>query len=312
MALLLQRHKMPEQDPKIRVKNFDEVELGYDEETAVAEAMRCLNCKIPQCVKGCPIKNHIPEFIQKMQERDFAAAFVELKKTNSLPAVCGRVCPQENQCEKYCILGKKGESVAIGSLERFVGDYGREQQGVVEKITLPQGAKKVAIVGSGPAGLSAASDLAELGYRVTVFEALHQAGGILSYGIPEFRLPKEKIVQPEIEQIAALGVEFVLNVKVGEFFTVDELMDKEGFSAVFLAGGTGSSMAMQIPGEELNGVYAANDFLRSCNLMMTQNISEQAAVEFVGKKVAVVGGGNVAMDAARTALRAGASEVYLL
>ncbi len=312
MALSLEKHKMPEQDPKIRAHNFEEVALGYDEETAIAEAERCLNCKVPQCRKGCPVSVRIPEFIQKIKARDFAAAIEIIKSDNALPAVCGRVCPQENQCEKLCILAKKGEAVGIGRLERFAADWQLAQGEEINPIEFAPDAQKVAVIGAGPAGLSCAGDLAKKGYRVTIFEALHVAGGVLSYGIPEFRLPKDGVVRKEVENLEKLGVKIELNSVVGRLYTVDELMQEEGFDAVFVGTGAGLPHFMNIPGENLNGVYSANEFLTRCNLMKAYRFPDFATPIHVGKNVAVVGGGNVAMDAARTALRLGAEHVYIV
>ena len=312
MAVSMKKHEMPVQDPAVRAHNFNEVALGYDEETAVAEAERCLHCKVPQCRKGCPVSVNIPEFIGKIKERDYDAAISIIKESNGLPAVCGRVCPQENQCEKYCVLGKKGESVAIGRLERFAADTYMAKKEEVTPIDFAPDAQKVAVIGSGPSGLTCAGDLAKMGYRVTVFEALHKAGGVLSYGIPEFRLPKDKVVQREIDNIAKLGVKFELNSVVGRLYTVEELMDEEGFDAVFLGTGAGLPRFQGIPGEDLNGVYSANEFLTRCNLMKAYDFPNYATPIRVGKNVAVIGGGNVAMDAARTALRLGAEHVYIV
>lgn len=312
MALSLEKHKMPEQDPKVRAHNFNEVALGYDEDTAVAEAERCLHCKVPQCRQGCPVGVNIPEFIGKMKTRDFAGAIAAIKESNALPAVCGRVCPQENQCEKHCILAKKGESVAIGRLERFAADYEMAQDQPVEPIQYAPDAQRVAVIGAGPAGLSAAGDLAKRGYRVTIFEALHTAGGVLSYGIPEFRLPKDKIVKKEIANLEKLGVKIEVDSVVGQLYTIDELMEEEGFDAVFVGTGAGLPHFMRIPGENLNGVYSANEFLTRCNLMKAYRFPDYATPIHVGKRVAVVGGGNVAMDAARTSLRLGAEHVYIV
>ena len=312
MAVSMKKHEMPVQDPKVRAHNFDEVALGYDEETAVAEAERCLHCKVPQCRKGCPVSVNIPEFIGKVKERDFDAAISIIKENNGLPAVCGRVCPQENQCEKHCVLGKKGESVAIGRLERFVADTYMAKNEEVKPIEYAADAQKVAVIGAGPAGLTCAGDLAKKGYRVTVFEALHKAGGVLSYGIPEFRLPKDKVVKREIDNIAKLGVKIELDSVVGRLYTVDELMEEEGFDAVFLGTGAGLPRFQGIPGESLNGVYSANEFLTRCNLMKAYDFPNYATPIRVGKNVAVIGGGNVAMDAARTALRLGADHVYIV
>ena len=312
MALSLEKHKMPVQDPKVRAHNFDEVALGYDEETAVAEANRCLGCKISQCRKGCPVSVDIPSFIAKIKERDFDGAIEKIKEANGLPAVCGRVCPQENQCEKYCVLAKKGEAVGIGRLERFAADTYMAKNEEVNPIEYAPDAQKVAVIGAGPAGLSCAGDLAKKGYKVTVFEALHKAGGVLSYGIPEFRLPKDKVVQKEIDNIAKLGVKFELDSVVGRLYTVDELMEEEGFDAVFLGTGAGLPRFQGIPGESLNGVYSANEFLTRCNLMKAYQFPEYATPIRVGKSAAIIGGGNVAMDAARTALRLGAEHVYIV
>ena len=307
MALSLTKHPMPEQDPKVRAHNFNEVALGYDEETAVAEAERCLNCKVPQCRTGCPVGVNIPGFIAKIKARDYDGAIATIKESNSLPAVCGRVCPQENQCEKHCILGKKGEPVGIGRLERFAADREMAQNNEFAK-----DAQKVAIIGAGPAGLTCAGDLARKGYRVTIFEALHTAGGVLSYGIPEFRLPKDDIVKKEIANLEKLGVKIEVDVVVGQLYTIDELMEEEGFDAVFVGTGAGLPHFMNIPGENLNGVYSANEFLTRCNLMKAYRFPEYATPLRVGNAVAVVGGGNVAMDAARTALRLGAEHVYIV
>ena len=312
MALSLKKHPMPEQAPEVRAHNFEEVALGYDEETAVAEAERCLHCKIPQCRKGCPVGIDIPEFIAKIKERDFDGAIAKIKESSSLPAICGRVCPQENQCEKHCVLANKGEAVAIGRLERFAADREMAQNRPVEPIHYADDAKKVAVIGAGPAGLACAGDLARKGYRVTIFEALHTAGGVLSYGIPEFRLPKEKIVKKEISNLEAMGVKIELDSVIGQLYTVDELMQEEGFDAVFVGTGAGLPRFMEIPGENLNGVYSANEFLTRCNLMKAYQFPKYGTPIRVGKKVAVVGGGNVAMDAARTALRLGAEHVYIV
>ena len=312
MALSLTKHPMPEQDPKVRAHNFNEVALGYDEETAVAEAERCLNCKVPQCRTGCPVGVNIPGFIAKIKARDYDGAIAAIKESNSLPAVCGRVCPQENQCEKHCILGKKGEPVGIGRLERFAADREMAQNKEIVPIEFAKDAQKVAIIGAGPAGLTCAGDLARKGYRVTIFEALHTAGGVLSYGIPEFRLPKDDIVKKEIANLEKLGVKIEVDVVVGQLYTIDELMEEEGFDAVFVGTGAGLPHFMNIPGENLNGVYSANEFLTRCNLMKAYRFPEYATPLRVGNAVAVVGGGNVAMDAARTALRLGAEHVYIV
>jgi glutamate synthase (NADPH/NADH) small chain len=312
MPLALKRHPMPEQDPKERSKNFKEVALGYTDEDAKAEAERCLNCKVPACRKGCPVEIDIPRFIKDIKEGHMDAAIDSIKEYSTLPAVCGRVCPQEEQCEKYCVLGKKGEPVAIGRLERYTADYARAEGENIEPVHYAADAAKVAVVGSGPAGLTCAGDLAKRGYRVTIFEALHLPGGVLTYGIPEFRLPKEAVVQPEIENLRKLGVEIVVNAVVGQTFTVDELMEEQGYAAVFISTGAGLPHFMNIPGENLNGVYSANEFLTRVNLMKAYRFPQHGTPIHVGGKVAVVGGGNVAMDAARTALRLGAKHVYIV
>ena len=312
MALILEKHKMPEQDPKVRAHNFQEVALGYDEDTAIAEAERCLHCKVPQCRKGCPVEIDIPAFIGKIKEHDFDSAIGIIKESSSLPAVCGRVCPQENQCEKYCILAHKGESVAIGRLERFVADYQLAKNEEVKPIEFAHDAQRVAVIGAGPAGLTCAGDLARKGYKVTIFEALHVAGGVLSYGIPEFRLPKDKIVKREVENLQKLGVTIEVNAIAGRLFTVDELLGEMGFDAVYVGTGAGLPHFMHIPGENLNGVYSSNEFLTRCNLMKAYDFPNYATPIRVGRRVAVVGGGNVAMDAARTSLRLGAEHVYIV
>lgn len=292
-----------EQDPKVRAKNFEEVTFGYTLEEAQREAERCLNCKNPLCMKGCPVEINIPAFIEKIKEGNILEAGKILTKYTSLPAVCGRVCPQETQCEGKCVLGIKGEPVAIGKLEKFVGDYLLENN---LEISIPKkNNHKIAVVGSGPAGLTAAGDLAKMGYDVTVFEALHKTGGVLTYGIPEFRLPKDKVVQKEIENIKKLGVHFVTNEIIGKTTTIDNLLDKEGFEAVFIGSGAGLPKFMGIPGENLNGVFSANEFLTRINLMKAYCDDYMTPVK-KGKKVAVIGGGNVAMDAVRTAKRLGA------
>ncbi|MBU2699755.1 glutamate synthase (NADPH/NADH) small chain [Sporomusaceae bacterium BoRhaA] len=311
MSPVMKKHAMPEQDPKVRAKNFNEVTLGYGEDTALAEAQRCLHCKTAPCRQGCPVEVNIPEFIQHIKDGQMDEAIKSLKSYNSLPAVCGRVCPQEEQCEKHCVLAKKGESVGIGRLERYAADYAREHG---ETVTAPQrkaNAQKVAVIGAGPAGLTAAGDLAKLGYAVTIFEALHAPGGVLMYGIPEFRLPKA-IVQQEISNLKKLGVVIEVNAIIGRTYTIDELLDEEGFEAVFIGTGAGLPHFLQIPGENLNGVYSANEFLTRCNLMKAYQFPKAATPIKVGHKVAVVGGGNVAMDAARTALRLGAEESYIV
>ena len=304
----LTRNPMPTQDPSVRAHNFSEVALGYSEEAAIDEANRCLNCKNMPCVEGCPVKIHIPEFISKIKEGDFEGAYQIITKSSSLPAVCGRVCPQETQCESKCVRGVKGESVGIGRLERFVADWHNTFS--VEAPTRPESnGHKVAVVGSGPSGLTCAGDLAKKGYDVTVFEALHTAGGVLVYGIPEFRLPKA-IVAKEVDTLKALGVKIETNVVIGKTLTVDELFE-DGFEAVFIGSGAGLPNFMGIPGEALCGVYSANEFLTRSNLMKAY-LDNPDTPMMKGGKVAVVGGGNVAMDAARTALRLGADKVYIV
>jgi len=304
------RQSMPEQDPKVRAKNFDEVPLGYTEEQAVLEAKRCIQCKKPTCIAGCPVDVDIPGFIKLIAEEDFIGAAYKLKETNALPAVCGRVCPQEDQCEKVCILGKKGDPVAIGRLERFAADYERESGNIVIPEVAPPTGKKVAMVGAGPAGLTIAGDLVKLGHDVTVFEALHKAGGVLIYGIPEFRLPKS-IVDAEVDYLKKLGVKIVVNAAIGRVKTVDELFE-EGFDAVFLGVGAGAPVFMNIPGENFSGVYSANEYLTRSNLMKAYRFPEYDTPIVRGKNVAVIGGGNVAMDSARTALRLGAENSYII
>ena len=306
------RNPMPEQPADVRNKNFKEVALGYDMKTAVDEAERCLHCPKPLCVSGCPVNVEIPAFIQAVKEGNMQEAIKILKRKNSLPAVCGRVCPQENQCESKCVLGIKGQSVAIGRLERFVADYAREHglDNVDNEKAAPNG-KKVAIVGSGPSGLTAAGDLAKMGYDVTVFEALHAPGGVLMYGIPEFRLPKE-IVQHEIDALKKLGVKIMVDAVIGRLFTIQELFEEEGFDAIYVGTGAGLPHFMNIEGENLNGVYSANEFLTRVNLMRAYQFPKVATLVYIGKKVAVVGAGNVAMDAARTAKRLGAEQVYIV
>lgn len=299
----MKRIPVREQDPKVRATNFEEVCCGYNEEEALLEASRCLKCKVPHCVEHCPVHIRIPDFIEQVKLGNIEEAARIISQDNSLPAVCGRVCPQETQCEGSCVLGVKGESVAIGKLERFVADWSRKRGiRLSEKVT--SNGRKVAIVGSGPSGLACASDLAKKGYEVTVFEMLHKAGGVLQYGIPEFRLPKDEVVEPEIDNVRALGVKFETNVVIGRTITIDQLMDKEGFSAVFIGSGAGLPKFMGIPGENLNGVFSANEFLTRSNLMKAYSPESETPI-FVGRSVAVVGGGNVAMDAARTALRLG-------
>ena len=304
----LKKVPMPEQDPQVRARNFQEVTLGYTEEMAVEEAGRCLNCKNPKCVEGCPVNVRIPEFIAKVRERDFKAAYEIITSTNALPALSGRVCPQETQCESKCVRGVKGEPVAIGRLERFVADWYRENVNAMpEKV--PSNGIKVAVVGSGPAGLTCASDLAKKGYQVSVFEALHTAGGVLVYGIPEFRLPKA-IVANEVTKLQAQGVEVMTNMVIGRVLTIDELFEM-GYKAIFVGSGAGLPMFMGIPGESLKGVLSANEYLTRSNLMKAYNADSDTPV-IKSKAVAVVGGGNVAMDAARCAMRLGAEHVYVV
>ena len=302
------KNPMPTQDPVVRARNFDEVAIGYDEATAIDEALRCLSCKNMPCVSGCPVNIHIPEFIDKIKEGDFEGAYQVIAKSSSLPAVCGRVCPQETQCEAKCVRGIKGEPVGIGRLERFVADWHNMHSDAAIECAEGNG-HKVAVVGSGPSGLTCAGDLAKAGYSVTVFEALHTAGGVLVYGIPEFRLPKA-IVQKEVDNLKAMGVEIVTNVIIGKTLTVDELFEM-GYEAVFIGSGAGLPNFMGIPGEALKGVYSANEYLTRSNLMKSYLESPETPI-MKGGKVAVVGGGNVAMDAARTALRLGAEKVYIV
>lgn len=306
---VLKKVPVREQDPKVRATNFDEVCLGYNKEEAMEEASRCLNCKNAQCMKGCPVSINIPGFIEKVKDGDFEAAYEIISESSSLPAVCGRVCPQESQCEGKCIRGIKGEAVSIGKLERFVADYAMEQ-GIKPKKSSESKGKKVAVIGSGPSGLTCAGDLAKMGYDVTIFEALHEPGGVLVYGIPEFRLPKTKVVAKEIENVKSLGVKIETNVVVGKSVKIDELIEDEGFDAVFVGSGAGLPKFMGIKGEQANGVFSANEYLTRSNLMKA--FDEKSPTPIMrGKKVAVVGGGNVAMDAARTALRLGA-EVHIV
>jgi glutamate synthase (NADPH/NADH) small chain len=309
MALKKSRVEMPVQDSEARKSNFDEVALGYTEEMALEEAARCLNCKKPFCVEGCPVNVRIPEFIKLITEKKYQEAINVVKSTNSLPAVCGRVCPQEMQCESKCILGRRGEPVAIGRLERFVADWEMEH-GNPEVPEIKPNGKKVAIVGAGPAGLTCAGDLARLGYEVTIFESLHEPGGVLIYGIPEFRLPKD-IVRREVDYVKRLGVKIETSFIIGRTMTIEELFDK-GFDAVFIGSGAGLPMFMRIPGENLNGVYSANEYLTRINLMKAYKFPEYDTPIVSGKKVAVVGAGNVAMDAVRCALRLGAEKAMIV
>ena len=304
------KNPMPEQCPNVRNKNFLEVTTGYTEEMAVDEAKRCLNCKTRPCMQGCPVSVKIPEFIAYIAEGEFEKAYQKIKETNALPAVCGRVCPQEKQCESKCVRGIKQESVGIGRLERFVADW--HMKNVEDKIEVPEpNGKKVAVVGSGPSGLTVAGDLAKRGYKVTVFEAFHTAGGVLMYGIPEFRLPKD-IVQKEIDNLRAMGVDIQTNVIIGKTIMIDELFDEMGYDAVYIGSGAGLPSFMGIEGESLNGVYSANEFLTRINLMKGYKFPEYDTPVYVGKNVAVLGGGNVAMDAARSAKRLGAENVYIV
>ena len=304
MANKIPRVPVREQDPKVRVTNFEEVCYGYDLDEAQLEASRCLGCKKPRCVEHCPVSLQIPQFIAQLRDGNLAEAARIIAQDSSLPSVCGRVCPQETQCEGSCILGVKGESVAIGKLERFVGDWSIEH-GAEATAPAPSNGRKVAVVGSGPAGLACAADLAKMGYEVKIFEALHKAGGVLQYGLPEFRLPKDKVVAREIENVLRLGVRIETDVIVGHTVTVDSLLDEEGYSAVFIGSGAGLPRFMGIPGENLNGVVSANEFLTRANLMKAYDDTYDTPI-YVGRRVVVVGGGNVAMDAVRTAARLGA------
>lgn len=309
MANVLERIPVREQDPKVRATNFEEVCHGYNQEEAMCEASRCIGCKNAQCVKGCPVGINIPGFISAIKAGNIEEAYRIISESSALPAVCGRVCPQESQCEGRCIRGIKGDSISIGKLERFVADYALENDIKPVKAEKKNG-HKVAIIGSGPSGLTCAGDLAKLGYDVTVFEALHELGGVLVYGIPEFRLPKEKIVAKEIEKVKELGVTFETNVVIGKSTTIDQLIEEEGYEAVFIGSGAGLPKFMGIPGENANGVFSANEYLTRSNLMKAAKEEYDTPI-IGGKKVAVVGGGNVAMDAARTALRLGA-EVHIV
>lgn len=306
---VLKKVPVREQDPKVRATNFEEVCLGYNKDEAVEEASRCLKCKNAKCITGCPVSIDIPGFIKEVEAGNFEGAAKVIAKSSALPAVCGRVCPQESQCEGKCIRGIKGEPISIGKLERFVADWSREHGFVPEAPETTNG-KRVAVIGSGPSGLTCAGDLAKLGYEVTIFEALHEPGGVLIYGIPEFRLPKEDVVKPEIENVKKLGVKIETNVIVGKSVTIDQLLKEDGFDAVFIGSGAGLPMFMGIPGENANGVFSANEYLTRSNLMKAFRDDYDTPIA-AGKKVAVVGGGNVAMDAARTALRLGA-EVHIV
>ena len=311
MANKIPRVAVREQDPKVRATNFEEVCYGYNEEEALLEATRCLNCKNPRCVAACPVNIHIPDFIHHLTEGNIRAAADTIHLDSSLPSICGRVCPQESQCEGSCVLGIKGEPVAIGKLERFVGDWALAHSDEEVAPVIEKNGKRVAIVGSGPAGLACASDLAKMGYEVDVFEALHKLGGVLVYGIPEFRLPKERVVAREIEAVKRLGVKFETDVVIGRTMTIDALLDKEGYDAVFVGSGASLPRFMGIEGENLNGVLSANEFLTRVNLMGAWNREKSDTPIYVGRKVVVVGGGNVAMDAVRTAKRLGAEAVIV-
>ncbi len=306
---VLKKVPVREQDPKVRAANFEEVCLGYNKEEAMEEASRCIKCKNAKCMTGCPVSINIPGFIKEVEDGNFEEAAKVIAQSSALPAVCGRVCPQESQCEGKCIRGIKGEPISIGKLERFVADWSREN-GFVPAAPKATNGRKVAVIGSGPSGLTCAGDLAKLGYEVTIFEALHEPGGVLMYGIPEFRLPKEGVVKPEIENVKKLGVKIETNVIIGKSITIDELLDEEGFDAVFIGSGAGLPMFMGIPGENANGVFSANEYLTRSNLMKAFRDDYDTPIA-AGRKVAVVGGGNVAIDAARTALRLGA-EVHIV
>ncbi|MBQ2763558.1 MAG: NADPH-dependent glutamate synthase [Firmicutes bacterium] len=306
-----QKVKMPEQAPEVRNKNFGEVALGYTAEMAMEEAARCMGCKKQPCVGGCPVNVRIPEFIAKVKEGEFLEAYDIIRDTNALPAICGRVCPQENQCEGQCVRGKKGESVAIGRLERFCADYAMNRKAETQAKAVEKNGKKVAVVGSGPGGLTVAGDLIKSGYEVTIFEALHQPGGVLSYGIPEFRLPKE-LVREEIKTLEDQGVKIECNMVIGQILSLEELINDYGFDAIYIGSGAGLPNFMKIPGENLNGVYSANEFLTRTNLMKSYDFPNTDTPIKVGKRAAIVGGGNVAMDAARCAKRLGAEETYIV
>ena len=309
MADVLKKVPVREQAPKVRATNFEEVCLGYNKEEALEEANRCLGCKKAKCMEGCPVSINIPGFVHEVKEGNFEKAYQIIGESSALPAVCGRVCPQETQCEGKCIRGLKGEAVSIGKLERFVADWAKEN-GIKPVPAAQKNGHKVAVIGSGPSGLTCAGDLAKMGYDVTIFEALHKAGGVLVYGIPEFRLPKDKVVAAEVENVKSLGVKIETNVIIGKSVTIDELLKDEGFEAVFIGSGAGLPMFMGIPGEQANGVFSANEYLTRNNLMKAFREDYDTPIAH-GKKVAVVGGGNVAMDAARTALRLGA-EVHII
>ena len=309
MGNVLEKVPVREQDPKVRATNFEEVCLGYNKEEAMEEASRCLNCKNAKCIKGCPVSINIPAFVHEVKEGNFAEAYKIISQSSALPAVCGRVCPQETQCEGVCIRGVKGEAVSIGKLERFVADWAKEN-GIKPEAPAEKNGHKIAVIGSGPSGLTCAGDLAKMGYDVTIFEALHQPGGVLVYGIPEFRLPKDKVVKEEVENVKSLGVKIETNVIIGKSTTIDELLEKGDFEAVFIGSGAGLPMFMGIPGEVSNGVFSANEYLTRSNLMKAFREDYDTPIK-TGKKVVVVGGGNVAMDAARTALRLGA-EVHIV